>query len=151
MILPIGAAGGKRIRRKPEEDAGEEKQPRRKRSLKSIAGRKTANSRLKPKPQPKADDADDEYVYDTSHGYPKGIDGVRLKVRIRGKDYTIKGVRYEDMDKDTQKSLDERPLDDAGKIRVFVPDEIMGIVEFGSSEHAQQFKDSLSRNGDRLL
>lgn len=159
MILPINTGPSKRLKpasASPDtSDPNTEKQLHRKHTLKSMAAK--PHTRLKPRQARKqaqpADNPDNEeqYVYDTSHGYPKGIDGVRLKVHIDGKTRIIKGVPYEDMNKELQKKVDEKPLDDEGRIRVFVPDEIMGLVEFGSDQHAREFKNKLAENGDRLL
>lgn len=159
MILPINTGASKRLKpasASPDTSApNTEEQPHRKHTLKSMAAK--THTRLKPRQARKqaqpADNPDNEeqYVYDTSHGYPKGIDGVRLKVHIDGKTRIIKGVPYEDMNKELQKKVDEKPLDDEGRIRVFVPDEIMGLVEFGSDQHAREFKNKLAENGDRLL
>lgn len=164
MILPINTPAVKHAKpasadntspRVDEASGQSEKQPHRKHTLKNVAAK--THARLKPrqtrrqaKPADKPDD-EEQYVYDTSHGYPKGIDGVRLKVHIDGKTRIIKGVPYEDMNKELQKKVDKKPLDDEGRIRVFVHDEIMGLVEFGSDQHAREFKNKLAENGDRLL
>lgn len=101
------------------------------------------------------DEPVEQFTYDTSHGYPKGLpEGVKIRVRIGNHERIIHGVPYEELDEKLQEELDEHPLDDAGQIRVFVPDSFLGAgsyIEFGSTEHARKFMKSLQENGKRLL
>lgn len=103
----------------------------------------------------KQTDDDGQFTYDVSHGYPKGIPGgVRLKVKTGNGFRIIHGVPYEEMNDKLQHDLDEHPLDDAGQIRVFIPDSYLGegnFIELGSDEHARRFMQSLIDNGKRLL
>lgn len=121
----------------------------------SDSSQKAAEGAGKRRTERHGDEPVEQFTYDTSHGYPKGLpDGVKIRVRIDGHDRIIHGVPYEEMDEELQKDLDEKPLDDAGQIRVFVPDSFLGsgsYIEFGSTEHAKKFMKSLQENGKRLL
>jgi hypothetical protein len=92
--------------------------------------------------------------YDTSHGYPKGLpDGPEAVAMIKGKPMIIHGTPWEKLNDETRKDLDENPLDEAGELRIFVPDgyEIGSYIELGSRAKAEQFRKHLNDMKKKLL
>lgn len=92
--------------------------------------------------------------YDTSNGYPKGLpDGPEAIVSIKGKRTIIHGTPWEKLNEEIRKDLDERPLDEAGELRIFIPDtyEVGSYIEMGSKAKAEKFRQHLDEMKKKLL
>lgn len=92
--------------------------------------------------------------YDTSNGYPKNLpEGPEAVINIKGKKTLIHGIPWEKLDDETRKDLDDKPLDDAGQLRIFIKDSFTAgsYIELGSEARAEKFRNHLHDMGRKLL